>query len=68
MWIKCSEQLPPYEEGLRVLIHTAEHDFAGKKFFDVKAIDLYPLSHPDETMNEVCEVATHWCERPYLAL
>lgn len=65
---KCTDQRPPYEEGLRVLIYTEGCDFAGEQFFDVPAIDLYPPSHPDEAWPEVCEAATHWIERPHVAV
>lgn len=66
-WIKCTDRLPPFDEGLRVLIHTAEHDFEGEQFFDVLAEDLYPGADGG-WFNEVCEFATHWAERPHLAL
>ncbi|MEJ1403070.1 MAG: hypothetical protein RPU61_04710 [Candidatus Sedimenticola sp. (ex Thyasira tokunagai)] len=66
-WVKLTERLPVFDENLRVLIHTAEHDFNGEQFFDVRASDLY--DGPDgEPRSEVCAVATHWIERPYLAL
>jgi len=65
-WIKCTERMPKFDENLRVIIHTAEHDFNGEQFFDVKATDLYPDASGETT--DVCSVATHWTERPHLAL
>ena len=67
-WSKCEECLPPYEEGLRVLIYTAGHDFGGEQFFDVFAIDLYPSMNPDNDRcdKEVCNYATHWAYHPIL--
>ena len=66
-WTKCTDRLPAFDESLRVLIHTANHDFNGEQFFDVKATDLY--EGPDgEVASEVCAVATHWSARPHLAL
>lgn len=66
-WVKLTDRLPVFDDNLRVLIHTAEHDFNGEQFFDVRATDLY--DGPDgEPKNEVCAVATHWTERPHLVL
>lgn len=66
-WIKCTDRLPIFDEGLRVLVHTAEHDFNGEQFFDVLATDLYDGLN-GEPKSEVCAVATHWANRPHLAL
>lgn len=60
-----SERLPEFDETLRVLIYTEGHDFGGEQFFDVKAVDLYDPSHPDEVRPEVCEYASHWMPLPY---
>lgn len=66
-WFKLTDRLPPYDDSLRVLIYTAEHDFNGEQFFDVRATDLY--SRPDDDpRSEVCDFATHWSERPCLSL
>ena len=56
-WLKLSERLPPFDEGLRVLIYTEGVEFNGAQFFDVTADSLY--GHPDE-MEEAQRHATHW--------
>lgn len=66
-WVRVTDRLPEFDETLRVLVHTAEHDFNGEQFFDVRATDLYD-GPDDEPKNEICAVVTHWAERPHLAL
>jgi hypothetical protein len=67
--ISVKDRLPPYDEELRVIAHTADHDFGGEQYFDVKALDLYPAPHPEnqhygEYKTEVAEATTHWMYRP----
>lgn len=63
--ISVKDKLPPFEDGLRVIIHTEGYDFNGEQFFDVKATDLYEGDGPYNGYKlEICEYASHWMPLP----
>lgn len=61
-WIKCDDDLPPFDTALRVLIYTDGVDFDGEQFFDIRADDLYDHGGG---LSEVAEAATHWAHLPF---
>lgn len=65
-WISVSNRIPQYqdgEDGMRVLVLTADHDFDGVQVHDIPASDFYACSDDDEPGTEVTKVATHWMPR-----
>jgi len=54
-WIGINVSMPACDEGLRVMVFTGESDFAGERFFDIEADELW-----QDEKTEVAEAVTHW--------
>lgn len=62
-WVRVTDRLPIYGEGLRVVIYTEGYDFAGEQFFHIAADALTECDLEDLPMSkdrEVAERASHW--------
>ncbi len=66
-WISVNSRIPQHqdgEDGMRVLVLTADHDFGGVQVHDIPASDFYAYDPDDnEPGTEVTKVATHWMPR-----
>jgi hypothetical protein len=54
---------PPFGKGQRVIVYTEGMDFAGQKYIDIKADDLW-VADP-KNMSRVAVAATHWMYLPH---
>lgn len=61
-WVSVHDELPPREDGLRVLVFTENHKFGnGCQFFDILANDFYDVCPiTNVRVNFVASAATHW--------
>ena len=66
-WTRVTTELPPFDEGLRVLVYTEGVDFAGEQYFDIPADHLHYAASGDELgqASEVAEAVSHWKRRPH---
>lgn len=66
-WTRVTTELPPLDEGVRVLVYTEGVDFAGEQYFDIPADHLHYAASGNELgkASEVAEAASHWKLRPH---